>query len=83
MNRSTGQSGRTRQETGRRGNVFPSAYTPRVERAEVGRSVIEARTVPHVETLSASAQPSGEGETTLFIEWETTQLRIPIRRRSD
>lgn len=79
VNRSIRQSGRTRSETGRRGNVFASAYTEAVRDAEVGRASVESIDVPFVEQLTAGIDTIGPRETILFLEWERTRVRIPIR----
>ena len=79
VNGSTRQSGRTREERGRRGRLFPNAYTEAVARAEVGRRAVESTRVDHVEQLSIEAEPGAAGSTTLLLSWEEVQLRIPIR----
>lgn len=80
LNRSTRQWGLTRPERGPKGNLFPSAYTPWVAAAEVGRVRVETREVPHVEQLTFRAEPLDERTTLLLMEWERTQVVIPIRR---
>jgi len=80
LNRSTRQWGLTRPERGPKGNLFPSAYTSWVAAAEVGRVPVEAREVPHVEQLTFRAEPLDDRTTLLLMEWERTQVVIPIRR---
>jgi hypothetical protein len=79
LNGSTRQWGLTRPERGPRGNHFPSAYTPWVQAAEVGRVSVEAREIPHVERLTIRAEVVDALTTDLLIEWERTQVRIPIK----
>jgi hypothetical protein len=79
LNRSTRQWGLTRPERGPRGNLFPSAYTPWVRAAEVGRASVEAREISHVERLTIRADVVDALTTDLLIEWERTQVRIPIK----
>ena len=82
VNRSTRQWGLTRPERGAKGQLFANAYTDPVRQAEVGRVPVETRRIPHVEQLTARAETEA-GTTVLLLEWETTQVRIPIRQRSD
>ncbi|MGE0159653.1 MAG: DUF2911 domain-containing protein [Gemmatimonadales bacterium] len=79
LNRATRQWGLTRDELGADGKWYPNAYREWIEAAEVGRAEIETRVVPHVEQLTARAEIQDGGTTTLLIEWETVQIRIPIR----
>lgn len=81
VNRSTRQWGLTRPERGPAGRLFHSAYTDLVRKAELGRAPVETRKIPHVERLTASAEMR-EGSTTLLLEWEATQIRIPIHARA-
>ena len=83
LNRSTRQSGRTREERGARGNVFPSAYTDAVRSMEVGRVPVETRTIDPVERLTARAEVVGPERTLLLIEWERTQVCIPLVAGTD
>ena len=78
VNRSTRQSGRTREERGKKGNVFPSAYTAEVASAEVGRAPLVSRTAPHVEQLTFRAATGDERTTELVLAWERTEVVIPI-----
>ncbi len=78
VNRSTRQWGLTRPERGAKGQLFASAYTEMVRRAEVGRMPIETRRIPHVEQLTARAETGADATVPLF-EWETTQARVPLR----
>jgi len=82
LNRSTRQWGLTRPEVGARGRRFPSAYTPWVRSAEVGRAEIRASPVSHVEELTIRAQVISPTTTTLRIAWETTEIEIPVSLRS-
>lgn len=80
INRSIRQSGRTRQEVGRKGNVFPSDYTPAVAAAELSRVEVDASTdvSPHEDALVFDVEP-GRETTTLVLRWSDFRLRIPIR----
>ncbi len=78
LNRSTRQWGLTRPEVGSSGVMFQSAYSPLVQAAEVGRRLVEAREIPHVERLTARAEVVSPTRTVLLLEWETTQIRIPV-----
>lgn len=80
VNRSVRQWGLTRTERGAGGRVFSSAYTDAVRSAELGRVGVETAEVPYVEQLSIRAEPLASDTTLLLLEWETTQVRIPIRR---
>ena len=81
VNRSTRQWGLTRSERGPAGRWFHSAYHDLVRKAELGRAPVETRKIAHVEQLTARAEMRA-GSTTLLLEWETTQIRIPIRARA-
>lgn len=78
LNRSTRQWGLTRPERGADGVVYQSAYTGPVRGAELGRVPVETRSTGHVERLTASAERESDRRSVLLLEWETTQLRIPI-----
>lgn len=80
INRATRQWGLTRPERGKNGRLFESAYTPAVRAAEVGRVPVETGVIPHVERLTARAEHVDDCRTDLLIEWETIQVRIPVRR---
>jgi hypothetical protein len=79
VNRSTRQWGLTRPERGAGGRLFDSAYSPSVRAAELGRVPIATRSIPHVEQLTARAEVQSADTSLLLIEWETTQIEIPIR----
>jgi hypothetical protein len=81
VNRSTRQPGRTREETGRRGHVFPNAYTEAVRSTEVARVPIDSCAVDHVEALTARAEAMSTEETVLLVEWARVQVSIPVRLR--
>jgi hypothetical protein len=78
LNRSTGQSGRTRDERGKRGHLWPNGYTAAVRAHEVGRATVEARPIPHVEQLTFRAEERDDRRTDLLLEWATTRVEIPI-----
>jgi hypothetical protein len=78
LNRSTRQWGLTRPERGRDGRLHPSAYTTSVMRAEIGRTVVQTSSVPHVEQLAARAEVIDDRCTHLVLEWETVSVSIPI-----
>lgn len=82
LNRSIRQSGRTRQETGRRGNVFPNAYTPVVQSFEVGRAAIVQGPCEYQEQLLVTADAETEARTLLHFAWERMKLPVPITRRA-
>jgi hypothetical protein len=79
VNRSTRQWGLTRAERGPKGNLFPNAYTRWVQAAEVARVEVDALLTAYVEQLTARAEVLSPEATLLLLEWETTQIRIPIR----
>jgi hypothetical protein len=79
INRSTSQSGRTRDERGKAGNLFPNAYTTLVAAAEVGRAPVSSRTCDHVEQLTFRAEHAPEQSTHLVLAWERTEVTIPFR----
>ena len=79
INRATRQSGRTREETGKRGTVFPNAYTEAVRAQEIARVPVEVESVPHSERLTARTDVVSPSETTLRFEWESVSVMIPIR----
>lgn len=79
LNRSFRQSGRTREETGRRGNVFPSAYSPFVARCEVGRAPISTAPCEYCERLVITSEEASIAETLLHLAWERTRFSIPLR----
>jgi DUF2911 family protein len=81
VNRSVRQSGRTREEVGKQGNRFPSAYTPAVSQAEVGRAEVDVERCAHVEQLTISASPVSPTTTDLHLEWGTVRVTVPIRVR--
>jgi hypothetical protein len=79
INRSTTQWGLTRPERGPKGMLFPNAYTAWVQAAESGRIAVTTRSIPHVEQLTARAEVHDFKTTLVLLEWETTQVQIPIR----
>jgi hypothetical protein len=81
LNRSTGQSGRTRDERGKRGHLWPNGYTSAVRAHEVGRASVEARPIPHAEQLTFRAEERDHRRTDLLLEWATTRVEIPIEVR--
>lgn len=69
VNRSTSQWGHER------------SYTPEIRAQEVGRLTVPAgRTAEFVETFTIRAQPRGANAADLLLEWENTQVRIPMTR---
>lgn len=80
LNRSTRQSGRTRDERGRAGNSFPNAYTALVASAEVGRAPVPSRGCDHVEQLTFRAESAPDRSAHLVLAWERTEVTIPIAR---
>lgn len=71
VNRSTSQWGHER------------SYTPAVRAQEVGRvTVPSGRTADFVESFTIRAQPRGANAADLLLEWENTQVRIPLSRRA-
>lgn len=79
INGSIRQSGRTRQETGRRGTVFPSDYTDAVRAAEVARVEVEARHENGAEVESLIFEAVEEGPvTTVSMRWDRVTVSIPI-----
>jgi hypothetical protein len=81
VNRSTRQSGRTRDERGKGGRLFPNAYTRRIASAEVGRARVEARPGRHVEQLTFSARQIDGTRTDLVLAWEELEVVIPVTAR--
>jgi hypothetical protein len=81
LNRSTRQSGRTRDEVGRRGNHFPNAYTAAVRSTEVGRVPVDTESIDPVERLTARVVPGERSAALLLIEWERVRIRVPIEAR--
>jgi hypothetical protein len=79
LNRSTTQSGRTREERGKAGNLFPNAYTDLVASAEVGRAEVHTRSGNHVEQLTFRAELALHESTCLVLAWERTEVLIPIK----
>jgi len=78
LNRSTRQWGLTRDERGADGRLYHNAYTSPVQRAELGRFVVPTSAVPHVEQLTARAEPMDERRTHIAFEWETTRACISV-----
>ena len=67
LNRSTSQWG------------HESNYTPEIRQAEVGRASIPSEELPvHVEQLTIRAEPSGQSRAVIYLEWERTQVMIPV-----
>ncbi|HYF38546.1 MAG TPA: DUF2911 domain-containing protein [Gemmatimonadales bacterium] len=68
VNRSTSQWGAERN------------YTAEVKAQEVGRAKVKAETVnPPVETFTIRAEPSGNRNANLVLEWEKARIRIPVQ----
>ncbi len=58
-----------------------SNYTPEVREAEVGRaSVPSERLGSHVEQFAIRAQHANPDHVVIYLEWERTQVRIPVGR---
>jgi len=58
-----------------------SNYTAEVREAEVGRaSVPSERLTEHVEQFTIRAQPADRDHAAVYLEWERTQVMIPIGR---
>ena len=56
-----------------------SNYTAEVRESEVGReSVPTERLTSHVEQFTIRVQPAGRDRAVIFVEWERTQVMIPI-----
>jgi hypothetical protein len=71
VNRSTSQWG------------LESDYTEEVRAQEVGRATVPASaSASFVETFTISSQETGPGSADLVVEWENTQVAIPIVRRA-
>lgn len=69
VNRSTSQWG------------IESAYTPEVRAQEVARAPVQPEPLPTpVETFVITAEPTGPQSADLVLDWETTRVRIPVRR---
>lgn len=69
VNRSTSQWG------------HESQYTEQVRAQEVGRATVRSeRTDSAIETFTIRSEPSGQNQANLLLEWESTRVRIPIRR---
>jgi hypothetical protein len=69
LNRSTGQWG------------IESEYTPVVRAAELGRAIVGAeQSGTHVERLHFDADRRPDGSVDLVLAWETTRVRVPLRR---
>lgn len=69
LNRSTRQWG------------IESEYTPEVREAELGRAIVRSeRIATPVERLTLAADPHPDGTVDLVLAWETTRVRIPVRR---
>jgi hypothetical protein len=67
VNRSTSQWG------------IESEYSDRVRASEIGRAVVASKRRPHhVEVLTIGAETSGTGGLDLVIQWETTEVRLPV-----
>lgn len=55
-------------------------YTAEVKAQEVGRAKVKAETAnPAVETFTIRAEPSGNRNATLVLEWEKARIRIPVQ----
>jgi Protein of unknown function (DUF2911) len=81
VNRSIRQSGRTREEVGKKGNHFPDAYTSAVRRAEVGRAEVESGPCAPRERLTITPSPATEVATNLLIEWGSVRATVPVEVR--
>jgi len=69
LNRSTAQWG------------IESEYTPPVRAEEAGRAIVRSeRVATAVERLTLSADPHPDGTVDLILAWETTRVRISVRR---
>jgi hypothetical protein len=78
LNRSTRQWGLTRPERGRDGVLYDNAYTTAVRSAELGRAVVKASVISHVEQLTIRPEVVDPRRTLLVIEWETTRVTVPV-----
>ncbi len=59
-----------------------SQYTDEVRAREVGRAMVPSRRLgSHVEALTIRAESAGTTGADLIVEWERTQVRIPVRSR--
>ena len=81
VNGTTGQWGLTMDAYGAEGNFFPNAYTDEVRAGELGRRPVEVDSIPFTEQLTARFSPPEGGATELWVDWETTRVRIPIAVR--
>ncbi|CAN5905411.1 hypothetical protein BH23GEM7_BH23GEM7_01360 [soil metagenome] len=71
LNRSTSQWG------------HESQYTDQVRAQEVGRGTVRSeRTDSPVETFTIRAEPGGQNQAHMILEWENTRVRIPVVRRT-
>ena len=69
LNRSTRQWG------------IESEYTAAVRAAELGRGIVGSeQTATHVERLTIESERRTDGSVDLVLAWETTRVRIPVRR---
>ena len=69
LNRSTRQWG------------IESEYTPSVRAFELGRGIVGAeQSGTHIERLRLDADRQPDGSVDLVLAWETTRVRIPLRR---
>jgi hypothetical protein len=69
VNRSTSQWG------------IESAYTPEVRAQEIARAQVPSEQIASpAETFVITAEPTGPQGADLALDWETTRVRIPIRR---
>lgn len=76
VNASTSQGGLTRDE-----GQFQNQYTDEVRAQEVGRALVPSeRMAGHVEQLTVRGEPRGADAADLVLEWESTRVRIPVRR---
>ncbi len=80
VNRSISQWGITADEVGMDGKTYHSAYSDKVRRQEVGRAPVATDSIPFVEQLVMSTVPVDSNSVELLIDWETTRIRVPIRR---
>lgn len=80
VNRSITQWGITADEMGADGKRYHSAYSAKVRRQEVGRAAVATEVIPFVEQLTMAADVRDATTTDLLIDWETTRIRVPIRR---
>jgi CubicO group peptidase (beta-lactamase class C family) len=76
LNQSTTQGGLTRDE-----GEFKNDYTAEVRAQEVGRAPVPAETLPTpVEKFTIRSVITGPDAAELWLEWEKTRVRIPIKK---